>query len=143
MKTIGDTKVRDQVALTISSDLEKVRNTVNLWQIDSSNLNSDGLPKNGEISYQPSATMCSDNTLAVDLLTDGMGDEGSLTESTDTAKRVKSITVAGTGMALTRTVSSDASNQNLLKVHYAVDSNVLQHSDQSTTLMMPAQAWCP
>ena len=145
IKAVGDTKVRDQVALSISRDLEQVRNTVNLWQVVPSNLDTNGLPLNGEMAYQPSAEMCTDNTLAADLLSDSdaMGDAGTLTQSNSTTKRVKTIAINGSGMNLIRTISSDASNENLLRVHYSVDATTLQHSDQSTTLEMPAQAWCP
>ena len=145
IKAVGDTKVRDQVALSISRDLEQVRNTVNLWQVVTSNLDANGLPLNGEMAYQPSAEMCADNTLAADLLSDSdaMGNAGTLTQTNSTTKRVKTIAINGSGMELIRTISSDASNENLLRVHYSVDATTLQHSDQSTTLEMPAQAWCP
>ena len=142
IQAVGDTKVRDQVALSISRDLEQVRNTVNLWQVVTSNLDTNGLPLNGEMAYQPSAEMCADNTLAADLISDSdaMGD---LTQTNSATKRVKTIAIEGSGMELIRTISSDASNENLLRVHYSVDATTLQHSDQSTTLEMPAQAWCP
>ena len=142
IQAVGDTKVRDQVALSISRDLEQVRNTVNLWQVVTSNLDTNGLPLNGEMAYQPSAEMCADNTLAADLISDSdaMGD---LTQTNSATKRVKTIAIEGSGMELIRTISSDASNENLLRVHYAVDATTLQHSDQSTILEMPAQAWCP
>jgi len=145
IKAVGDTKVRDQVALSISRDLEQVRNTVNLWQVVPSNLDANGLPLNGEMAYQPSADMCADNTLAADLIrdSDAMGDAGTLSQSTSTTRRVQTITIDGSGMDLIRTISSDASNENLLRIHYSVDAITLQHSDQSTTLAMPAQAWCP
>ena len=142
IQAVGDTKVRDQVALSISRDLEQVRNTVNLWQVVTSNLDTNGLPLNGEMAYQPSDEMCADNTLAADLISDSdaMGD---LTQTNSTTKRVKTIAIDGSGMELIRTISSDASNENLLRVHYSVDATALQQSDQSTTLEMPAQAWCP
>ena len=147
MKAAGDMQVRDQVALSISRDLETVRNTVNLWQVDEGNLDANDLPKNGEMAYQPIAAMCEDNTLAVDLIKDSeaMGDDaGSLVEDSTTTRRVKDdIPVGETGLSLIRTISSDSGNENLLKVHYAISGNVLQYSDQSTTLVMPAQAWCP
>ena len=145
IEAVGASKVRDQVALSISRDLEQVRNTVNLWQVDTNNLDGNDLPKNGEMAYRPAAEMCKDNTLAVDLLTnsDAMGYAGTLTQGATTTQRVKTIAVNGTGMNLTRTISSAASNGNLLKVHYSVNATTLQHSDQSTTLAMPAQAWCP
>lgn len=145
IKAVGDTKVRDQVALSISRDLEQVRNTVNLWQVVPSNLDANGLPLNGEMAYQPSADMCADNTLAADLISDSdaMGDAGTLTQNTSTTRRIKTIAIDGSGMDLIRTISSDASNENLLRIHYSVDAITLQHSEQSTTLEMPAQAWCP
>lgn len=147
MKAVGDTQVRDQVALSISQDLEQVRNTVNLWQVDAENLDGNGLPLNGEMAYQPDAGMCETDTLAVGLITDSAAlgeDAGELVESSSTTQLIKpNILVEGTGLRLTRTISSDASNENLLKVHYSVNGEVLQHSDQSTTLVMPAQAWCP
>ena len=145
IQAVGDTKVRDQVALSISRDLEQVRNTVSLWQVDTNNLDGNDLPKNGEMAYKPTTDMCKNNTLAVDLLTnsDAMGDAGTLTHGASTTQRIKTIAVNGTGMNLTRTISSAVSNENLLKVHYSMDSSTLQYSDQSTTLVMPAQAWCP
>jgi hypothetical protein len=145
IQAVGDTKLRDQVTLSISRDLEQVRNTVNLWQVVTSNLDTNGLPFNGEMAYQPSAEMCADNTLAADLISDSdaMGDAGTLTKTNSTTKRVKTIAINGSGMDLIRTISSDASNENLLRVHYSVDATTLQHSDQSTTLEMPSQAWCP
>jgi len=147
MQTVGDTQIRDQVALSISRDLEQVRNIVNLWQVDESNLDANDLPLNGEIAYEPDATMCEDNTLAVELITDStaMGDDaGILVEGTNTTQLIKEdIEVEGAGLSLTRTISSDTSNENLLRVHYSVVGEVLNHSDQSTTLVMPAQAWCP
>ena len=75
IQAVGDTKVRDQVALSISRDLEQVRNTVNLWQVVTSNLDTNGLPLNGEMAYQPSAEMCADNTLAADLISDSEYDQ--------------------------------------------------------------------
>ena len=87
MQTVGDTQIRDQVALSISRDLEQVRNIVNLWQVDESNLDANDLPLSGEMAYEPDATMCEDNTLAVELITDStaMGDDaGILVEGTNT-----------------------------------------------------------
>ena len=90
--------------------------------------------------------MCENNTLATDLIliADAMGDAGTLTQGETTTQRIdNAIPVGTTGMTLTRTISSDATNENLLKVHYALNASSLKHSGQSTTLDMPAQAWCP
>ena len=144
MQTVGDTQVRDQVALSISRDLEQVRNTVNLWQVDANNLDDNDLPLSGEMAYEPDGDMCNNNALAVGLLIAmSATDYGSLAEEGTTTNRKKVIPVDATGLDLVRTISSDTSNENLLKVHYSVDAEVLNHSDQSTTLVMPAQAWCP
>ena len=145
-KALGDTNVRDQVALSISRDLEQVHNTVNRWQVVKENLDPNGLPLNGEMAYQPSPSMCENNTLAANLILNGdaMGDAGTLTQGETTTQRIdNAIPVGTTGMTLTRTISSDATNENLLKVHYALNASSLKHSGQSTTLDMPAQAWCP
>ena len=145
MQTVGDTQIRDQVALSISRDLEQVRNTVNLWQVDENNLDDNDLPLSGEMTYEPDEDMCKTNTLAVGLLTTLPDDDyGGLTEDATTLQREMRIgNVDGTGLDLIRTISSDTSNENLLRVHYSVVGEVLNHSDQSTTLVMPAQAWCP
>ena len=144
MQTVGDTQVRDQVALSISRDLEQVRNIVNLWQVDANNLDDNDLPRSGEMAYEPDEDMCDNNTLAVGLLIAmSAADYGSLAEEGTTTNRKKIRSVDATGLNLVRTISSDTSNENLLKVHYSVDAEVLNHSDQSTTLVMPAQAWCP
>ena len=144
MQTVGDTQIRDQVALSISRDLEQVRNTVNLWQVDENNLDDNDLPLSGEMTYEPDEDMCKHNTLALGLLSAmSANDHGELNEEETRIHRQKTIAVDATGLNLTRTISSDSSNKNLLKVHYTVNANVLNQSDQSTTLVMPAQAWCP
>ena len=145
IQTVGDTQVRDQVALSISRDLEQMRNTVNLWQVDENNLDDNDLPLSGEMAYEPDEDMCKTNTLAVGLLNALPDDDyGGLTEEATALQREMRIgNVVGTGLDLIRTISSDTSNENLLRVHYSVVGEVLNHSDQSTTLVMPAQAWCP
>lgn len=144
MEAAGKTKIRDQVALIISSDLETLRNQVNLWKVDSNNLNDYGLPINGEMSYEPSTEMCTNNTIGKDLLNDQtLSSQGNLSSQESETSLVTEIEIPNTGMIIVRTISSKAENYNLLNIHYKVDSQSLKQSDQSTTLMMPAQAWCP
>ena len=144
MEAAGKTKIRDQIALSISSDLEHVRNQVNLWKTVGTNLNSNGLPLNGEMSYEPTAAMCLNNTLAKDLLNDNVfSGQGILNNTESETTIVKTIVVPSTDIEITRTISSEAKNYNLLNIHYKINAQSLKQSDQRTTLMMPAQAWCP
>ena len=144
MEAAGKTKIRDQIALSISSDLELVRNQVNLWKTVSNNLNSNGLPLNGEMSYEPTAAMCSNNTLAKDFLNDNIFSGQEILNNTESESNiVNTIVVPNTDIEITRTISSKAKNYNLLNIHYKINAESLKQSDQRTTLMMPAQAWCP
>ena len=87
--------------------------------------------------------MCEDNTLAKDLLlSSDMAGEGTLTTTENSSQRVKTFSVTSTGISIERTIKSESSTHNLLKGQYSILSNSFPNSTQSTTLMIPAQAWC-
>lgn len=143
VRATGKATLRDQISISISSDLEQVRNITMLWKADQNNMSPSGLPINGEMVYTPTDAMCEDNTLAKDLLLSlDMAAEGTLTSSENSSQRVKTFSVTNTGIRVERTIKSESSNHNLLKVQYSILANSFPNSIQSTTLMVPAQAWC-
>ena len=143
VRATGKATLRDQISISISSDLEQVRNMAMLWKADQTNMSPSGLPINGEMVYTPTDAMCEDNTLAKELLlSSDMAGEGTLTSSEDSSQRVKTFSVTNTGISIERTIKSESSNHNLLKVQYSILSHSFPNSTQNTTLMIPAQAWC-
>ena len=143
VRATGKATLRDQISISISSDLEQVRNMAMLWKADKTNMSTSGIPINGEMIYTPTDAMCEDNTLAKDLiLSSDMAQEGILTSSESSSQRTKTFSVTDTGISIERTIKSESSNHNLLKVNYLILSNSFPNSIQSTTLMIPAQAWC-
>ena len=143
VRATGKATLRDQISISISSDLEQVRNMTMVWKADQTNMSPSGLPINGEMVYTPTDAMCEDNTLAKELLlSSDMAGEGTLTSSENSSQRVKSFSVTNTGISIERTIKSESSNHNLLKVQYSILSHSFPNSTQSTTLMIPAQAWC-
>ena len=76
------------------------------------------------------------------ILSSDMAQEGILTSSESSSQRTKTFSVTDTGISIERTIKSESSNHNLLKIQYSILSNSFPNSIQSTTLMIPALAWC-
>ena len=147
MKVVGSSKLRDQVSVAITADLGKIRRTADEWQIDQSTIDAEGLTVAAEINYTPTTLMCENGTIALDFLKDGdqfpQEEYGALSETTSDWRRVKTdILTDNAKVSLTRTVSSESTNENLLKVSYTIDSSVLANSNSTSYIVMPAQAWC-
>ena len=83
VRATGKATLKDQISISISSDLEQVRNMTMLWKADQTNMRQSGLPINGEMVYTPTDAMCEDNSLAKDLLlSSDMAGEGTLSRTT-------------------------------------------------------------
>ena len=160
MKVVGSAKVRDDVSAVISSDLAKIRRAADEWKLDTTTVNSEGITTAAEINYcekdenDPTDLgcdeMCANGTIALDFLKDGdtegllpTEDYGSVVDNTSSWTRTKSdIMPENKKVTLTRTISSESSNYNLLKVSYVTSSTIMSNSNSTSTIIMPAQAWC-
>ncbi len=150
MKVVGSAKLRDDVSAAISSDLAKIRRAADEWKLDTTTVNDEGITIAAEINYtpnDPNTDMCDNGTIALDFLKEDsllpVADYGSAVDNTSSWTRTKpDIMPENTKVTLTRTISSDSSNYNLLKVSYAANSASLSNSNSSSTMIMPAQAWC-
>ena len=153
MNVVSSSKLRDQVSGAISSDLAEIRKIVHLWQIDPTTINDDDITIAGELNYEPSDAMCSNSSIALTLLQDNeqfpQAQYGALITTTNDSRRVNDNILANDpfitdpNITLSRTIISEATNNNLLKVEYSTGSSSLTKSNQSAYLVMPAQSWCP
>lgn len=162
MNVVSGSKLRDQVSSAISSDLAEVRKIVHLWQIDETTINDNDITIAGELNYcekdptdptDPGCDiMCANDTMALSLLQSNLFSDnqyGALTTTADDSRRVNSDilandeTITDPNITLSRTLISEDSNNNLLKVEYSTGSSKLTQSNQIAYLVMPAQSWCP
>ena len=160
MKVVGSAVLRDDVSAVISSDLAKIRRLADEWKIDETTVNDEDITTAAEINYcekdetDPTDVgcddMCANGTIALDFLKDNSAwglspveDYGSVVDNTTSWTRTKTdIMPENIKVSLTRTISSESSNHNLLKISYAANSKFMSNSNSTSTLIMPAQAWC-
>lgn len=149
MHALGRGQLRDSINAAIARDLEQVRHVVANWAIDP------GGGIDGQLSYHPesrSATACSAGTLGKALLADNQTTlpARSLLDLSKGPSRLNGITI-------TRTIFAPVDNPNVIQIAYfsgassgassssstSTNSLALIKTSQSTTLVPPAQAWCP
>ena len=151
MKVVGSAKVRDDVSAVISSDLAKIRRAADEWKLDTTAAEINYCEKDeNDPTDLGCDEMCANGTIALDFLKDGdtegllpTEDYGSVVDNTSSWTRTKSdIMPENKKVTLTRTISSESSNYNLLKVSYVASSTIMSNSNSTSTIIMPAQAWC-
>jgi len=129
LQATGKAQLRDGLNAAIHSDLELVRHQVADWARGSST--------DGQLSYAPSATACSQANLGTALLTEkasALPATGSL-DLSSAPQQLRGITIH-------RSISTVSGNANLLQVSYSTGSNSPISVTQTTTLKIPAQGWC-
>jgi hypothetical protein len=129
LQATGKAKLRDGLNAAIHSDLELVRHQVADWARGSST--------DGQLSYAPSATACSQANLGTTLLI----------EKTSTLPATGNLDMSNApqqlrGITINRSISTAPGNANLLQVSYSTGSNSPISVTQTTTLKIPAQGWC-
>ena len=129
MQATGKAKVRDGLNAAIHSDLELVRHQVADW--------ARGNNTDGQLSYAPSTTACSQANLASTLLAEKASDlpVTSLVDLSTAPQGLRSITIH-------RSISTVPGNANLLQVNYSTGNNSPINVAQRATLSIPAQGWC-
>lgn len=121
-------QLRDGIDAAIHADLEQVRQQVFEWSQDSTT-------QDGQLSYSPPSTACQNHALASQLISD----LGTTMPATNYFLNLSGINTSTDGITITRTITADSSNGNLLTVTYSSTSNI----NKSTTLLPTAQGWCP
>jgi hypothetical protein len=129
---LGKARLRDGVNAAIAADLEQVRHQVFTWSADAT-------PKaDGQLSYSPLKAACDAGTLATQLLADrpaALPGQHSFTPGSDTSPLP--------GVTISRNISVDPDDTNVLLVRYTTSSGSLVSVQQTTALVPPAQGWCP
>ncbi len=129
---LGKARLRDGVNAAIAADLEQVRHQVFTWSADPT-------PKvDGQLSYSPLKAACDAGTLATQLLADrfdNLPTQHSFTPGSATSPLP--------GVTISRNISVDPTDTNVLLVRYTTQSGSLVNVQQTTALVPPAQGWCP
>lgn len=132
IQALGKGRLRDGVNAAIHRDLEGVRQLVSTWKVDGS------MTTNGQLSYLPDLESCQNGTLASDLLSDNAG-----VLSTVSVLNQSGGSAALQGIQVARTIGTVVGNENLIQVDYATSGSSSVKAELSTTLVIPAQGWCP
>ena len=129
---LGKARLRDGVNAAIAADLEQVRHEVFTWAADTT-------PSvDGQLSYSPPKAVCDSGTLATQLLADrttALPSQRSFTPGSSASPLP--------GISISRSISVDSDDANVLLVHYTTSSGSVVSVQQTTALVPPAQGWCP
>ncbi len=130
IEATGQARLRDGLNAAINADLEQVRHQVSTWVLSSAN--------DGQLAYAPPTQACADGTLAGALLA----------EQTSQLPPVSTIDLSGVPfgaetITVTRTIGTSPDNTNLLTVKYEATEGASTTTKLNTTLITPAQGWCP
>lgn len=129
---LGKARLRDGINAAIAADLENVRHEVFTWAADTTP------SADGQLSYTPVAAACSNGTLATQLLADrssALPAQSSFTPGSSSSPLPN--------VNITRSISVDPADANVLLVHYTTANGSLVSVQQTTALVPPAQGWCP
>jgi len=129
LQATGKAKLRDGLNAAIHSDLELVRHQVAEW--------ARGESTDGQLSYAPSTTTCSQANLGTALL----AEKASALPATGSLD-LSSAPLQLRGITINRSISTVPGNANLLQVSYSTGSNSPISVTQTATLAIPAQGWC-
>ena len=128
---LGKARLRDGINAAIAADLEQVRHEVFTWAADTT-------PSlDGQLSYSPIASACNSGTLATQLLADrtaALPSQRSFTPGSSSSPLP--------GVTISRSISVDPTDTNVLLVRYTTQSGSLVNVQQTTALVPPAQGWC-
>lgn len=130
MQATGKAKLRDGVNAAVNADLERVRHEVSKWALSSTT--------DGQLAYNPDATACAKGTLAQALLTD-RSSELPVVSTVD----LTGVPIRQGNVVINRTITVPADNTNLIAINYATAANSPISLKLNTTLVTPAQGWCP
>jgi len=131
IKGLGKSRLRDTVNAAIHRDIEDVRQLVSTWKSDVS------MATNGQLAYLPDETHCRNGTLATALLS-----ENAQQLAANTTLDLSSSSTNLQGITVARTVGTADGNTNLIQINYSTNNSSLK-TEVSTTMGIPAQAWCP
>ena len=132
MQALGKSRLRDGVNAIIHRDIERVRDAVAAWQINTESDNS------GQLSYAPNLVACEQGKLAEELLDGGNSSVQAGTSTLD----LSSLHSPPKELKVSRTISTASDNNNLILITY--ESNMGKSKTlASSTLVIPAQGWCP
>ena len=145
LNAMGSSRRNDSIISLIQADLEDIRHCVSLYALPTSintssddwcnDVTSNQTMPNGQLIYLPDETSCFDNTLANDLIDQGvLPADGKL--DTNSFHLLKNASIV-------RTINVDPGNSNLLQVTYSMSGTTADKADQTFTMSIPAQGWCP
>ena len=132
VKSLNGAQLRDGVDAAVFADLEAVRQEVFEWAQDSNTVD-------GQLSYSPPVDDCKNKSLATTLVSElsiELQPAGSTVDLTYINTPISNLTV-------TRTINVDSENGNLINIQYQSSGNSNLTVNKATTLLPPAQGWCP
>jgi len=132
VKSLSGAQLRDGVDAAVFADLETVRQEVFEWAQDHNTVD-------GQLSYSPASADCKNKSLATTLLSE-LSTELKPTGSTI---NLTYINTPISNLTVTRTINVDSDNGNLINVQYRSSGNSNLTVNKATTLLPPAQGWCP
>ena len=140
MGALRNSRIRDGVSSSISSDLEGVRDSVEGFRDNSSN---------GMLIYAPvdsDATQMGLNFILANIGTfgaendlDGDGITDSLLEDLSGSQFGNHLT----GITITRIISADSEQPHIVRVTYTTQGNSKVTPEHSSEIIFPAQGWLP
>ena len=139
MDSLGKSQLRDSLNAFIHADLERVRNSISTWQLDTS---IDGIT-----TYTPDKEACQTNSLADKLLTEKRALSPAELEASKTLD-LSNTTIKLRGASITRTIDifgrnvSRLGDSNLIDIQYATNASSLISIKRRAVISIPAQGWC-
>jgi hypothetical protein len=130
IQATGKAKLRDGLNAAVNADLEQVRHEVANWAMTAA--------IDGQLSYSPDTTACTNGTLATALLSDRYDDAPPIVSWLD----LSGIPTSQGTVQVKRTLST-SNNNNLIAVSYATSASSPISLNINSTLSLPAQGWCP
>ena len=142
MGALGNSRTRDGISSSISSDLEEIRDSVESFRDNSSN---------GVLAYTPTD---SDSTqMGINFILD-MASQGKFGSPNDTNGDGSTDSlvenIAGsqfgnhlTGITITRTISTYSEQPHIVRVTYTTQGNSKVTPEHSSDILFPAQGWLP